>query len=185
MNSDTMLDPIAALDTMLERGEDVWETAVSIGIQNENELTVQRWLQGDLTLRVEGAYGDGIITKFATALNVNTSTLKQRRTISKFYPSDTRVSFDSIGYSHFRTAMKLEDLDKALWALEKADNRGWPIWKFDRLLNRLLGKARRNSDTLEGQVSRKFAQEDGYYITVKFESDVDLRMGQTITIRLK
>jgi hypothetical protein len=188
MNSDTMIDPIEALDSMLERGEDIYEIAVDIGIQNETELTRQRWLQGDLTLRVEGAYGDDIITKFATALNVNTSTLKQRRTISKFYKTDTRYLFDNLGYSHYREAMRWGDIDRAMESLNHASEYDLPVWKFKEFMDNGLGKDRLEHTSAEGTIFCYAGQIDGKYIIEIAISEDDakwLKDADRVVIRAK
>lgn len=148
-----MVAPIELIDRMLEQGEDIYEAAVSIGIQNENELTVQRWLQGDLVLRVAKQYGEGIVVKFATALNVNTSTLKQRRTMSHFYEKDTRYLFDDLGYSHFREAMRLGDMDSAVEALRHASENDMPVWEFAKYIDLKLGKEKEPAPNIPGEIS--------------------------------
>lgn len=179
------VNPIDLLDQMLDSGEDIWETAVSIGIQNEQELTKQRWLQGDLTLRVEGAYGDKIITKFATALNVNTSTLKQRRTMSRYYTLDTRYLFESLGYSHYREAMRIGDLDESIEALELASKNEWPVWELADYINEHLGKEKETTETMECEIVDTFWRMDGNHITIRLPKDLKLAKGQKVTIKIK
>lgn len=174
------------LDQMLERGEDIYETAVSIGIQNESELTIQRWLQGDITMRVEGAYGDGIITKFATALNVNTSTLKQRRTISKFYESDTRYLFDdTVGYSHYREAMRLFHIDDAIEALRHASENELPVWIFKDYINKRLGVEKQELESAEGIIWKTYELDGREYVTVQLEVGAKLSANQFVSIKVK
>lgn len=170
MNSDTMHDPIAELDRLLNRDIDIWETAIAIGQSTEEEMSIRRWILGDVAIRVDTKYGENSISKYAAAINVNSSTLKQRRQMSAFYPKDTRVAFSTLGYSHYRAALKLGDIDRALWALEKAEKRNWPVFKFEQLLNRLTGK-RRNSDTIQGEI-HGYGDFDGYStITIKVNKD--------------
>lgn len=178
-------NPLDVLDYMLDSGDDIWETAVSIGIQNENELTVQRWLQGDITLRVEGAYGDGILEKFATALNVNTSTLKQRRTMSAFYELDTRYLFDDLGYSHYREAMRLGDILAAVDALNYASENDLPVWKFAEYVNKRLGKDIQTHESCDGRVSRLYRQDEGYFVVVFMESESPFAAGTPVKITAK
>lgn len=149
-----MVSPIEMIDLMLEHGEDIYETALNIGIQDESEMNERRWRQGDLVLRVAKQYGDSIVVKFATALNVNTSTLKQRRTMSSFYSnSDTRVSYPNVGYSHYREAMRLGDVDLAVAALEHASENDMPVWEFAKYINLLLGKEPEPSKNIPGEIS--------------------------------
>lgn len=179
-------NPIEVLDDMLSTGEDIWEAAVTIGMSTEESMTIQRWIQGDACLRVETQYGESTIAKFAAAIAMNTSTLKQRKTMSAYYPKDTRVSFPSLGYSHYRAAMRLGDIDKSLWALSKADDKQWPVFRFEELLKRLQGK-RRGVDTIEGQVSGWTFSGGKFCLIVKLDTeDIQKRWeGQQVTIRAK
>ncbi len=166
----TATNPIELLDKMLDSGDDIWETAVNIGMNDEEEMTVRRWRQGDVTLRIEGAYGDGIIEKFATALNVNSSTLKQRRTMSNFYTSDTRYLFEnSVGYSHYREAMRCGNIDDAIDSLNYASENDMPVWKFSEYINKRLGKERRNSDSIEGWVLGYDSLGDEYNVKIRVD----------------
>lgn len=174
----TTNDPIAALDRMTQEGYDIYDAAVTIGMADETDMATRRWRQGDLTLRIEKHYGESTVVKFATALNVNTNTLKQRRTMAAFYTPDTRVSYENVGYAHFREAMKLGSLDRAVWALEKAHLKDWPVWKFALLLNRLLGKPAR-AEAVTGVVD---SFTEGYAV-IRLNGDDMLTPGQTVTIR--
>lgn len=173
------------LDTMELQGEDTWEAMINIGVDAEMGMAERRWLLGDLALRIETKYSENSLGVFANALNVNFPTLKQRRTMSKFYPLDTRYQFQSLGYSHFRTAMKLGTIEKSLWALQKADERLWPCWKFEQLLKRLLGKQRRNSDSIDGEIARRYTQSDGFYVVVRVDTEATWQLGQRLTLRAK
>lgn len=180
------VNPIELLDYMLDSGDDIWETAVSIGIQNEQELTKQRWLQGDLTLRVEGTYGDKIITKFATALNVNTSTLKQRRTMSRYYTLDTRYLFESLGYSHYREAMRIGNLDESIEALELASKNEWPVWELAEYVNEHIGKEKSTHESYEGKITGFRYSGGVMHLQIDTqELTGDLAIGQTVTIKIK
>lgn len=174
---------IAYIDHLLAEGDDIWEAAVSIGQSNEKHMTAARWLQGDLALRVEKSYGEDFLGKFATAIDVNHSTLKQRRQISAFYPEDTRYQYENLVYSHYRTAMQLGD--RALWALSKASTRDWPAWKFELLIKRLQGKHEPTGKTTTGQITRTYTQEDGNYAVVRIPPESDLKTGQTVTLKVK
>lgn len=180
------LTPIELLDNLIAAGEDCYELAVAIGQDTEQSLTTLRWIQGDIVTRVHGAYGDAIVPKYAAALNVATSTLKQRRMMSNFYPKDTRVSFSSLGYSHYRSALVLGNLERAMWALEKCETKGWPVFKFEQLLKRLLGKGRGTQDSWEAKI---IAIDMDFDSTVRVKLEIHekalFKLGQRVTIRLK
>ena len=170
MNTETVIDPIEAIDLAYTQGVDTWEMMVSVGQSDEEEMGIRRWRQGDLAIRIDKHYGDNTIAKFADAIAVNTSTLKQRKVMSAFYELDTRYRFQAVGYSHFRTAMKLGTLEKAMWALEKADERLWPVWKFERLLNRYLGKNHPTRETIEGYVLHNYeTMGDEYLVKIRVD----------------
>lgn len=41
------------------------------------------------------------------------------------------------------------------------------------------------AERVEGEISRKYQQEDGYYIVVRMDSDHDLQTGQTVILKAK
>ncbi len=175
-------DPIQAIDEAYAQGIDTWEAMVSIGVNDEEDMTIRRWRQGDLAIRIQKHYGENTLTKFATAITVNTSTLKQRKVMSTYYQKDTRVSFPNCGYSHFREAMKLGNIDKSLWALEKASIKDWPVWKFGMLLNRLLGK-KSGAGGLTGFV----VADNGTQVVIDLgpHDTSALYKGQSVTLKVK
>jgi len=171
-------DPIEIIDRSIAEGLDTWEAMVQIAADDEIEMAERRWRQGDLALRVEKQYGGEMIVKFASAINVPTSTVKQRRQMSAFYQKDTRYLFENIGYTHYRAAMALGD--DALWALRKASMKDWPAWKFELLVKRLLGKSKANKPILDttADIARRYPQSDGDYIVMR----VPRGMAENITI---
>lgn len=180
-------DPIELLDRMIEQGEDIYEAAVSIGVQNENELTVQRWLQGDLVVRLQKAYGEGIVKKYAAALNVNASTLKQRRTMSWFYEKDTRYLFENLGYSHYREAMRLDRLEDATEALRHASENDLPVWVFKDFVDKQLGKEKSESTNIPGTITDVFKR-DGVCIveiTIGMDDMDAVKSGANVSIKTK
>lgn len=182
MNTATILDPIEAIDRAYEEGIDTWEAMVSLGASDEEEMGLLRWRQGDLAVRVETRYGDKTLSKFADAIGVKYSTLKQRWEMARFYEKDTRVSY-ALFYSHYREAMRFGVLDTACRALDKAALRDWPVWKLGLFIDRCLGKERPSQSSFEGVIVRLYAQDDGQYFVIKTEAH--LKAGQHITIKTK
>lgn len=178
-------DPIDYLDNLLANGSDIWEVAISIAQDDESEMTVRRWRQGDLSARVEKKYSENTLSKFAAAINVNTSTLRQRRNMALFYPPDTRAIGDNLGYSHYREAMKLGSLERAIWALEKCSAKDWPVFKLAKLLNRLIGKGK-PKDILEGEITGVYIFDDEKVTIDIVVKDASWLMdGAKVTIKLK
>ena len=184
------LDPIQAIDEAHIQGVDTWEAMVALGASDEEEMAVRRWRHGDLAMRVEKRYGDKTLSRFASEIGIKYPTLKQRWQMSNFYQPDTRYLFENVGYSHYREAMKLGSMERALWALEKASRRDWPVWKFAELLSRLQGKRHKTSNkfdaiiqSLEGkslllQIGDKYFRPENLLASVPFE------LGQTVTITI-
>jgi len=176
------INPIEYLDKLIEAGEDIYEVSVAIGLDDEADMTIRRWRQGDVCTRLQSRYGENIIGKYATAINAASSTLRQRKSMAAFFPPETRAIGDNLGYTHYRHSMKLGSLDKALYALEKASAKDWPVWKFEMIVSRLIGK-KQTHESAEGKVTRRYSQDDGQYVVIKV--DMELAVGQTVTIRAK
>lgn len=47
------------------------------------------------------------------------------------------------------------------------------------------GKTPQTHETVEGTITRWYSQEDGNYLIVRFETHIDLRAGQVVSIRAK
>jgi hypothetical protein len=127
----------------------VWEMCVSAGQEFVARGDDNAWNLGDLALIVATKYGDDTIGKYAKAVGKPKSTIKQYRRMSGFWQKDTRVSIrrelPTITRSDMREAMRLGDVGKALWALEKQAQKDWPVEKFGLLLSRYLGVAKRST----------------------------------------
>lgn len=174
-------DPIEIIDLSIAEGLDTWEAMIQIAADDEIEMTERRWRQGDLAIRVQKQYGENMIGKFASEINVPLPTVRQRRQMSAFYTNDTRVLFPNLGYTHYRTAMSLGD--DALWALRKASVKDWPCWKFDKLVKRLLGKHQTACLQTEATISRRYVQDDGIYLVLRLSTDFPVKPGQTVKVK--
>lgn len=159
MLNEIAIDPIDAIDLAYEQGIDTWEMMISIGIADETEMSIRRWRQGDLAFRIDTRYGEKTIAKFAAAIGVNTSTLKQRKAMSGFYEKDTRVSFPNLGYSHYREAMRLGVVDHALEALEQASQNEWPVWVLKEHIDEQLGKEKTENQNIPGIIENIFERD--------------------------
>jgi len=182
--TETIIDPIEAIDRAYIEGIDTWEALVALGASDEEEMGIRRWRHGDLALRVEKHYGENTLSKYADQIGVQTPTLKQRRQMSSFYNLDTRVAFLNLFYSHYREAMRYGDIDTALRALDKASLRTWPVWKLKHFVDRCLSKVK-PVPQMEGEISRRYQQEDGYYLVVRMDNDHDLQTGQIVILKAK
>lgn len=182
MNTAIAIDPIEAIDRAYTQGIDTWEAMVALGSSDEEDMGIKRWRQGDLAMRVEKRYGDKTLSKYADAIGVIYSTLKQRWEMSRYYEPDTRVSYP-LFYSHYRQAKRFEVLERSLRVLNKAALRDWPVWKLQLFIDRCLGKDRPSRESAEGEVMRAYQQDDGRYLVIRV--DIDIKTGQIVTIRVK
>lgn len=184
MNTHTKVHPyIESIDRAYAEGIDTWEMMVSLGASDEEDMGVLRWRQGDLAVRVEKHYGGETLSKYASAIHVKYPTLKQRRQMSHFYEPDTRVSFPTLSYSHYREAMRTGEFNIAFDALFKAQLREWPVWKFEQFIDRYLGKGRPNASTIEGQITDRFFIPAGNFITIQIHDASDWIPGMTVRLK--
>lgn len=187
MNTVVTLDPLEAIDRAYMQGIDTWEAMVALGASDEEEMGIRRWRQGDLGIRVEKHYGEKSLSKYADAIGVKYPTLRQRCVMAQFYQKDTRVTYP-LFYSHYREAMRLEDVERAGRALSKAALRDWPVWRLGLFIDRCLGSKRRNSDTLEGTIFMRAGMIEGKYIIEISVSEQDykrLEDADKVTIRMR
>lgn len=178
------VDPIEAIDRAYVEGIDTWEALVALGASDEEEMGVRRWRHGDLAMRVEKHYGEDMLSKYADVIGVQTPTLKQRRQMSAFYEPYTRVAFSNLFYSHYREAIRYGNLETAMRALDKASLRTWPVWKLKRFVDRCLSKAK-PVPPMEGEITKRYQQEDGNYAVVRLGADYPLQTGQIVTLKAK
>lgn len=136
----TTIDPIEVIDSMIEQGADIWEAAIDAANADEQDMAARRWRQGDLALRVQKQYGKNRLGDFAKQINVPVPTIKQRRRMSDFYPADTRYLFENVGYSHYRAAMRLKELDAALELLTVCANNSATVEDAMVRVNKIVGK---------------------------------------------
>lgn len=107
-------DVLTAIEKMAADGADIWEAAVTAAADAEQDMAARRWCLGDLAGLVAKQYGKNRLGDFAKAINVPVPTVKQYRRMAAFYPKDTRYLFENVGYSHYRAALRLKELDAAL-----------------------------------------------------------------------
>jgi len=123
----TPLDLITHIVTT-EPAETGWQAVCDAARSAAADEGMNRWLIGDLALLVDKQYGRNRIGEFAVQANMPVSTVKQYRRVSSFYENDTRVSFENLSYTHFRSAMALKD-DAVTVLTEAASNQ----WTTERL----------------------------------------------------
>ncbi len=136
-------DVVATAERLIERHghDEAWESICELGAATEAEMDERRWVQGDLAALIGKSYGDDLIGEFARRCKVAKATMKERRQVSEFYEKDARASFSgsTIGYTHFRTAMKLKTPALALDWLRLCQSEGYTAdeaaYRLKKLLN--------------------------------------------------
>jgi len=131
-------------DSAVQQRRDFREDAIAWGQFFAQEMDRRRWQLGRLAHAVVTRYGDDDHNSFAKAIGVKARTLYEYRRIHAFYLNNFCAA-ENLNWTHYRDATRLGTRDCALWALEKAADRGWSAEKFGVLLSRLLG-TRRESD---------------------------------------
>lgn len=154
---------------------DTWESMVDVGITLAQAQDRNRWAMGDLAQRAERSYGDGSLSKLAYAINLRAKTFYEYHRVYAFYGESNSTHVENVTWSHHREAMRLGDLDKALWALNKASDKDWRVEKFNAVLSRYLGKGKRSQADAEPKrlldtsaiVCRQYQQDDGDYLVLR------------------
>jgi hypothetical protein len=184
----------------LDAATDDWEDLIGAGIQLAEMQDRDRWQLGELAARCVGRYGDDAFNKYATAIDVKSKTLYDYKRVFDFYGKNSARA-ENLRWSHYRKAMEMKD--KAQWALDKASIRDWPCWKFEKIINRYLGKGHQTRESIEGTIARRYDQEDGRYLVIRLLvrnqektnastivsegrlSFPELPVGQNVTIKVK
>lgn len=141
------LDPVAAIDSIIAaQDSDPWEALVSAGITASDHLETGRWTIGDLALRVEKKYGSNSIEQWAKSIKVEVARVKEYRTVAGFWHREKSARAEildaarNLYYSHFREAMRLEDMDEAEGFLRECADNDWTVEAARLELNKRLGK---------------------------------------------
>lgn len=125
------------VDFDIEKIGDTWEELVTSGIEVASAQDKNRFLLGDIALKVERNYRERSLEEFARAINVRRTAVYDYSRVSKFYPKETR-DFPMCSWSHYRAAMRAGQL--AFDWLEECAANGWPVGVFVEKLNEYLGK---------------------------------------------
>jgi hypothetical protein len=132
----TLTQPVDALAL----ADDSWETLVAQGLDAVQVKDGRSWELGDLAGRVAKRYGEDSLGQYATDIRYNTSTLRDFRRVSAFYPKDVRALFPLLRWSHYRVAMRVKELEAALDWLERAANDDWPVDALRDAISAVLGE---------------------------------------------
>lgn len=105
----TDITPLEAVERIISEGGDGYQAALALAMSAEGDMFSRRFLLGDLALLIKSAYGKNRISQFATAAGIARSTLAQYKSVSQFYPEETRYIYPNVGYAMYREAMRLKE----------------------------------------------------------------------------
>jgi hypothetical protein len=148
-----------------------WELLCEAGRLAAEQIDYGRWIIGDLALRVHDQ------AAFARECNIPKRRAREYADVCAFFPAAEREAYlrdnPGITYTHFRTARKLRDIERAYRFLEHCAKRGRTTDQAERLMARLAGRkarpapllkdvlvevvARRGADTFEFRVRDRAA----------------------------
>lgn len=120
------------------------EQIYELGRQAAQHMDTGRWTIGDLAVLIKTHYGDEDIDTFSRQINVPTKRVYEYRKVASFYEIQRRAEFleanPLITYTHFRTAMRRGEIEKAYQFLERASQRAWTSDRADYVMMRLTGR---------------------------------------------
>jgi hypothetical protein len=120
------------------------EQIYELGRQAAQHMDTGRWTIGDLAIAIKTHYGDDDISAFAREINVRSKRVYEYRQVASFYDIPRRAEFleanPMITYTHFRTAMRRTEIEKAYQFLDRCSLRGWSSDKADYVMMRLVGR---------------------------------------------
>jgi hypothetical protein len=125
---------------------DVWETILSAAIDAAEQGDASRWLIGDLAILVEKSYGEDRIGEFAKGIGTAVKTVKQYRLVCRFWNreksprEDFLAELKTVKWTHYREAMRLKELGKAIEFIEECAINAWTCEAASVELDTRLGK---------------------------------------------
>lgn len=141
---DSTIDPVDALEALAADGADVWESAISAGIEAGASIDSGKWVIGDIACLVEKQYGEDRIGDFAKSINVERDRVVEWRGVCRFFDRPTRTALrasrPNLSYTHFREAKRLKDKAKAIAFLEEAADNDWNVERARIELRAQTGK---------------------------------------------
>ena len=148
--------PLDELTAQAAEGANIWASAVARGVALGGSEDRTRYELGDLALLVGVEYGADRMGQFARSINRPVNQIQEYRRVCRFYPRIVRGQVfgtcPRITYTHLRTAMRLNDLDRALAVLRAAQDGRWSSERLGEEVDRLRGRPRPPVKAWEGVV---------------------------------
>lgn len=185
-------DPIAAILRAKQDGVDIWEMAVSVGVEDGHDADEKRWRLGDLATLIESSYGEGSIERYADEINERKTRVYECRRVSSFFPYGDPVREDLrqtlLRHTHFAAAVRLKDRQAAIALLNRALNENWKVNYTEVEVTALLKGKRTAWFTLfEGLSAVGNVSHELEYATLKIPVDAlsGLRTGQIVKLKVQ
>lgn len=133
---------VVVTDFDLHDADADYESLVAAGQAVTDAHDRNRWAIGDLAMRVEKRYGDGMLEDYASKLKLFPRVLRLYRQIADFYPAENgiRELFPALSWSHYRMCVRLKDLDSACAMLAQASDNNWSARDLTDAINVAIGK---------------------------------------------
>lgn len=154
---------------------DDYEALCDVGRLIANASDRNRWVLGRLAMRVVKVYSEDVFDNFARDIGMKSKTLYGYREVAAFYGEISPYG-ENLQWTHYRTAMRLDTLDCAEWALLKAADKGWTATRFEMLISRLLGQRKKKA--------RKLVDTEATVTAIEAGGGVSLHMDAALTPKL-
>jgi len=149
---------IAEID--IDNIPDDYEAMCDVGRVLAGANDRNRWVLGRLGQRVVKRYGEDVFGDFANDIGMIPKTLYSYREMVDFYGDTPQTHWENSPYgenlqwTHYRAAKRLDNLEAALCALEKASKRNRTASYFQRIISRFLGEQKKKAKKLVDTVGK-------------------------------
>lgn len=179
---------LTVVDFDIQAVGDDWESLVGAGQTVAAAHDNNRWVMGDLGLKVAKKYGEDRLGSWASEIGQIPTTVYDYVACSGFYNHDDRAAFPTLTWSHYRAAKAIGDHDAAMvWLARAAD--AYPVWTVSQ-----LGDAVKNDDPNPAPPNRLILKAAAEFIECvpfktqrdadDFEQDEEAPQDYIVTFRL-
>jgi hypothetical protein len=110
---------------------ETWEALCDEGREAAQDMDGGRWRLGDLSLEIQKEYGKNRIAEFAKEINVPVGRVREYRTVAGYWKNQHRQKLlddcPTLSYSHFRLAMRYDDIEEAIEFLIECADDAWTV----------------------------------------------------------
>lgn len=129
-----MLKTPTIIETEVSQAVDklTFEQLCDMGSEVREKGDLAAWTLGDIALRVETYYSLNSIAEWANAVGIEQKQAYHYRSMSKYYPEDSRGKFEHLTRSHYKIAKRLKDFNASMAILSQANRLGWSCAQLER-----------------------------------------------------